>query len=133
VDPAGARDDPDPRTLTREDIDFIKTNMADWLVEQSLGKPAAVYEIELRERAAAHPRAAAAHGPFRYPINAGFSQPTANPCGSTRGRAWQPMALQMVSKTSSVVSSSMLEWASPGFRVYKLLRSRLTTSVARLL
>jgi hypothetical protein len=37
-------------TLTREDIDFIKTNMADWLVEQSLGKPAAVYEIELRER-----------------------------------------------------------------------------------
>jgi chromosome segregation ATPase len=37
-------------TLTQEDIDFIKTNMADWLVEQSLGKPPAVYEIELRER-----------------------------------------------------------------------------------
>ncbi|WP_295885366.1 hypothetical protein [uncultured Thiohalocapsa sp.] len=37
-------------TLTQDDIDFIKTNMADWLVEQSLGKPAAVYEIELRER-----------------------------------------------------------------------------------
>jgi len=37
-------------TLTQEDIDFIKANMADWLAEQSLGKPPAVYEIELRER-----------------------------------------------------------------------------------
>jgi hypothetical protein len=37
-------------TLTQEDIDFIKANMADWLIEQSLGKPTAVYEIELRER-----------------------------------------------------------------------------------
>jgi len=37
-------------TLTQQDIDFIKANMADWLAEQSLGKPPAVYEIELRER-----------------------------------------------------------------------------------
>jgi hypothetical protein len=37
-------------SLTREDIDFIKANMAVWLAEQSLGKPPAVYEIELRER-----------------------------------------------------------------------------------
>ena len=37
-------------SLTREDIDFIKSNMAVWLAEQSLGKPPAVYEIELRER-----------------------------------------------------------------------------------
>ncbi len=37
-------------TLTREDIDFIKTNVPVWLAEQSLGKPPAVYEIELRER-----------------------------------------------------------------------------------
>ncbi|WP_058557582.1 hypothetical protein [Thiohalocapsa sp. ML1] len=36
--------------LTQEDIAFIKTHMAEWLTEQSLGKPAAVYEIELRER-----------------------------------------------------------------------------------
>ena len=37
-------------TLSQDDIDFIKANMADWLIEQSLGKPVAVYEIELRER-----------------------------------------------------------------------------------
>lgn len=37
-------------SLTQQDIDFIKTNMAVWLAEQSLGKPPAVYEIELRER-----------------------------------------------------------------------------------
>ncbi len=37
-------------TLTQQDIDFIKANMGDWLAEQSLGKPPAVYEIELRER-----------------------------------------------------------------------------------
>jgi hypothetical protein len=37
-------------TLTDEDIDFIKAHMAQWLAEQSLGKPPAVYEIELRER-----------------------------------------------------------------------------------
>jgi hypothetical protein len=36
--------------LSQEDIAFIKTHMAEWLTEQSLGKPAAVYEIELRER-----------------------------------------------------------------------------------
>ncbi len=37
-------------TLTQDDIEFIKANMGDWLAEQSLGKPPAVYEIELRER-----------------------------------------------------------------------------------
>jgi chromosome segregation ATPase len=37
-------------TLTQQDIEFIKANMGDWLAEQSLGKPPAVYEIELRER-----------------------------------------------------------------------------------
>jgi predicted nucleic acid-binding Zn-ribbon protein len=37
-------------TLTEQDIEFIKANMAGWLAEQSLGKPPAVYEIELRER-----------------------------------------------------------------------------------
>jgi hypothetical protein len=37
-------------TLTREDIDFIKAHMGEWLAERSLGKPPAVYEIELRER-----------------------------------------------------------------------------------
>ena len=37
-------------SLTQQDIDFIKSNMAVWLAEQSLGKPPAVYEIELRER-----------------------------------------------------------------------------------
>jgi hypothetical protein len=37
-------------TLTDEDIEFIKAHMAEWLAEQSLGKPPAVYEIELRER-----------------------------------------------------------------------------------
>ncbi len=37
-------------SLTQQDIDFIKTNMAVWFAEQSLGKPPAVYEIELRER-----------------------------------------------------------------------------------
>jgi hypothetical protein len=36
--------------LSQEDIAFIKAHMAEWLTEQSLGKPAAVYEIELRER-----------------------------------------------------------------------------------
>lgn len=34
-------------SLTQQDIDFIKTNMAVWLAEQSLDKPPAVYEIEL--------------------------------------------------------------------------------------
>jgi hypothetical protein len=37
-------------TLTKEDIEFVKAHMSEWLAEQSLGKPPAVYEIELRER-----------------------------------------------------------------------------------
>ncbi|NEX17162.1 MAG: hypothetical protein C1943_11150 [Halochromatium sp.] len=37
-------------TLAQEDIEFIKAHIGDWLAEQSLGKPPAVYEIELRER-----------------------------------------------------------------------------------
>ncbi|MFC2992553.1 hypothetical protein [Halomonas tibetensis] len=37
-------------SLTDEDIAFIKAHMGDWLAEQSLGRPPAVYEIELRER-----------------------------------------------------------------------------------
>ena len=36
--------------LAAEDIEYIKTHLADWLAEQSLGKPPMVYEIELRER-----------------------------------------------------------------------------------
>jgi len=36
--------------LADEDIQFIKDHLAEWLAEQSLGKPPAVYEIELRER-----------------------------------------------------------------------------------
>ncbi|MBK5930575.1 hypothetical protein [Halochromatium salexigens] len=36
--------------LAEEDIAYIKTHIGEWLTEQSLGKPAAVYEIELRER-----------------------------------------------------------------------------------
>lgn len=36
--------------LAREDIQFIKNHLGEWLAEQSLGKPPAVYEIELRER-----------------------------------------------------------------------------------
>jgi len=36
--------------LAQEDIDFIKTHLGEWVAEQSLGKPPAVYEIELRER-----------------------------------------------------------------------------------
>jgi len=36
--------------LSQQDIDFIKAHMAEWLAEQSLGRPPAVYEIELRER-----------------------------------------------------------------------------------
>ena len=37
-------------TLAKEDIDFIKSHIGEWLMELSLGKPPAVYEIELRER-----------------------------------------------------------------------------------
>ncbi|CAD7842586.1 MAG: hypothetical protein [Olavius algarvensis Gamma 1 endosymbiont] len=36
--------------LATEDIRFIKEHVGEWLAEQSLGKPPAVYEIELRER-----------------------------------------------------------------------------------
>jgi len=36
--------------LAAEDIEFIKDHLGEWLAEQSLGKPPAVYEIELRER-----------------------------------------------------------------------------------
>ncbi len=36
--------------LAQEDIQFIKDHLGQWLAEQSLGKPPAVYEIELRER-----------------------------------------------------------------------------------
>ncbi|MBK5938181.1 hypothetical protein [Halochromatium roseum] len=36
--------------LAQEDIQFIKAHLGEWLAEQSLGKPPAVYEIELRER-----------------------------------------------------------------------------------
>jgi hypothetical protein len=35
--------------VSQEDNAFIKAHMAEWLTEQRLGKPAAVYEIELRE------------------------------------------------------------------------------------
>jgi DNA anti-recombination protein RmuC len=36
--------------LAHEDIQFIKDHLGQWLAEASLGKPPAVYEIELRER-----------------------------------------------------------------------------------
>jgi predicted RNase H-like nuclease (RuvC/YqgF family) len=36
--------------LAQEDIQYIKDHLGEWLAEQSLGKPPAVYEIELRER-----------------------------------------------------------------------------------
>jgi chaperonin cofactor prefoldin len=36
--------------LAPDDIQFIKAHLGEWLAEQSLGKPPAVYEIELRER-----------------------------------------------------------------------------------
>ena len=37
-------------SLAQEDIEFIKQHPGEWLTEISLGKPPAVYEIELRER-----------------------------------------------------------------------------------
>ena len=37
-------------SLAQEDIEFIKQHLGEWLMEVSLGKPPAVYEIELRER-----------------------------------------------------------------------------------
>lgn len=40
----------DTTNLAAGDIRFIKEHLGEWLAEQSLGKPAAVYEIELRER-----------------------------------------------------------------------------------
>ncbi|MYL23453.1 hypothetical protein GLV89_06580 [Halomonas alkaliantarctica] len=36
--------------LAESDIEYIKAHLGEWLAEQSLGKPPAVYEIELRER-----------------------------------------------------------------------------------
>ncbi|MGE5154794.1 MAG: hypothetical protein ACM3ST_12345 [Bdellovibrio bacteriovorus] len=36
--------------LAPDDIQYIKDHLGVWLAEQSLGKPPAVYEIELRER-----------------------------------------------------------------------------------
>lgn len=36
--------------LEQADIEFIKHHLGEWLTEQTLGKPPAVYEIELRER-----------------------------------------------------------------------------------
>jgi predicted RNase H-like nuclease (RuvC/YqgF family) len=40
--------------LNAEDLgqvaEYVKDHLADWLVEASVGKPPAVYEIELRER-----------------------------------------------------------------------------------
>ena len=39
-------------SLAQEDIEFIKQHLGEWLTEVSLGKPPAVYEIELRERMA---------------------------------------------------------------------------------
>jgi hypothetical protein len=32
--------------LAEEDIQFIKDHLGEWLAEQSLGQPPAVYEIE---------------------------------------------------------------------------------------
>lgn len=37
-------------SLAQEDIEYIKAHIGDWLAELSLGKPPAVYEVELRER-----------------------------------------------------------------------------------
>ena len=34
--------------LAQEDIQFIKDHLGEWLAEHSLGKPPAVYEIEMR-------------------------------------------------------------------------------------
>jgi DNA anti-recombination protein RmuC len=39
-----------PMALAEEEIQFIKEHLGLWLAEQSIGKPPAVYEIELRER-----------------------------------------------------------------------------------
>ncbi len=36
--------------LQDDDLQYIKEHLGEWLAERSLGKPPAVYEIELRER-----------------------------------------------------------------------------------
>ena len=36
--------------LAQEDLKYIRQQFTDWIVEESIGKPAVVYEIELRER-----------------------------------------------------------------------------------
>jgi hypothetical protein len=36
--------------LQEDDVNYIKEHLGEWLAEASLGKPPAVYEIELRER-----------------------------------------------------------------------------------
>jgi len=40
----------DTTNLAPADIRYIKDHLGEWFTEQSLGKPPAVYEIELRER-----------------------------------------------------------------------------------
>ncbi|MCB2264079.1 MAG: hypothetical protein LGR52_14260, partial [Candidatus Thiosymbion ectosymbiont of Robbea hypermnestra] len=37
-------------SLVAEDIRFIKEHLGEWLAEGALGRPPAVYEVELRER-----------------------------------------------------------------------------------
>ena len=37
-------------SLAQEDIEFIKQHLGEWLTEVSLGKPPAVYELELYKR-----------------------------------------------------------------------------------
>ena len=36
--------------LAEDDIEYIKAHIPEWLAEQSLSSPPAVYEVELRER-----------------------------------------------------------------------------------
>jgi hypothetical protein len=36
--------------LAQEDLKYIRQQFTDWIIEESIGKPAVVYEIELRER-----------------------------------------------------------------------------------
>jgi len=40
----------DTTNLAPADIRYIKDHLGEWLTEQSLGKPPAAYEIDLRER-----------------------------------------------------------------------------------
>jgi hypothetical protein len=41
-------------SLAKDDIhfieDYVKDNLADWLIDKSFARPPVVYEIELRER-----------------------------------------------------------------------------------